>query len=74
MSLGFLAKLDRPRISSFGVEFGADGCSEKSDRPLDCWKEVEQFKAEVAKVEQVCHSLSSASTALTIQSFLKSLQ
>ena len=27
--------------------------SEKSDRPLDCWKEVEIFKAEVAKVEQV---------------------
>jgi hypothetical protein len=27
--------------------------SEKSDRPLDCWKEVELFKAEVAKVEQV---------------------
>jgi hypothetical protein len=31
----------------------ADLPSEKSDRPLDCWKEVEQFKAEVAKVEQV---------------------
>lgn len=28
--------------------------SEKSDRPLDCWKEVELFKSEVAKVEQVC--------------------
>ncbi|WVQ84307.1 hypothetical protein IAT38_006459 [Cryptococcus sp. DSM 104549] len=23
-----------------------------SDRPLDCWKEVESFKAEVAKLEQ----------------------
>ena len=30
--------------------------SEKSDRPLDCWKEVELFKSEVAKVEQVCVS------------------
>jgi hypothetical protein len=29
--------------------------SEKSDRPLDCWKEVELFKAEVAKVEQVSY-------------------
>lgn len=26
---------------------------EKSDRPLDCWKEVEAFKAEVGKLEQV---------------------
>lgn len=23
------------------------------DRPLDCWKEVEQFKSEVSKLEQV---------------------
>lgn len=26
---------------------------EKSDRPLDCWKEVEAFKNEVSKLEQV---------------------
>lgn len=26
---------------------------EKSDRPLDCWKEVENFKGEVAKLEKV---------------------
>lgn len=28
-------------------------CSKNADRPLDCWKEVELFKSEVAKVEQV---------------------
>jgi hypothetical protein len=27
--------------------------SKNADRPLDCWKEVELFKSEVAKVEQV---------------------
>lgn len=26
---------------------------DKSDRPLDCWKEVEAFKSEVSKLEQV---------------------
>ena len=26
---------------------------EKKDRPLDCWEEVERFKVEVGKLEQV---------------------
>ena len=30
--------------------------SDKKDRPLDCWREVETFKAEVAKLEQVSPS------------------
>ena len=31
--------------------------SDKKDRPLDCWREVETFKAEVAKLEQVSPSV-----------------
>jgi len=26
---------------------------EKEGRPLDCWREVEDFKSEVSKLEQV---------------------
>lgn len=29
---------------------------DKKDRPLDCWREVEAFKAEVSKLEQVSSS------------------
>ncbi|KAK1921969.1 hypothetical protein DB88DRAFT_496731 [Papiliotrema laurentii] len=39
-----------------GVQRAREGVvrcyKEKSDRPLDCWKEVEAFKQEVGKLEQ----------------------
>jgi hypothetical protein len=53
----------------FGTLAGAlltDVQSEKSDRPLDCWKEVELFKSEVAKVEQVCLSDETSKAELII--------
>jgi MICOS complex subunit MIC19 len=38
---------------------------ENADRPLDCWKQVEDFKQQVASIEAVCVSLPSSLSSLT---------
>jgi hypothetical protein len=42
---------------SFHVPLHLTFCRKNKDRPLDCWKETEQFKAAVARLEQVRRSV-----------------
>ena len=34
-------------------KFADTEARENEDKPLDCWREVERFKSEVSKLEQV---------------------
>jgi altered-inheritance-of-mitochondria protein 13 len=38
---------------------------ENAERPLDCWKQVEEFKQQVASIEAVCVSLSCSLLSMT---------